>query len=337
MSDERELRVAILGTGAIAQVVHLPILGSMPGVAIHGVCDFDLPRAQTIASRVGVRTVYRSDDDVFRDPDVDAVVVATPNHLHESQAVAALEAGKHVLVEKPVASTAEGARRVLEAAERGRTGLMVALNNRYRPDVQALRPFARGGELGDVFFVKGGWLNRKVRTGRPTWRHKQRTAGGGAFMDLGVQVLDLCLWMLDYPPVERVVAHMHKGEGMEVEDSAAVLLDVADGPSVSIEVTWAYLGQKDRHYLQLLGTTGSGSLSPLSVFKEVEHGLLDVTPQVAPGRENLYTASYRKELERFVAVARGQETVELPREQVELMRVIELAYRSAREGRELEA
>ena len=330
-----EFRVAVLGTGAIAQVVHLPVLSSMAGVKIHAVCDYDKPRAQAIANRFGVPRVPTTDDEVFNDPDVHGVIICTPNHLHESQAIAALEAGKHVLVEKPLALTAEGARRVVETAEKAGRGLMVALNNRYRPDAVALRPFIQGGEMGRLFYVKGGWLNRKIRTLRPTWRHRQATAGGGALMDLGVQVLDLAMWMLDYPRVERIVAHSSPGEGMEVEDSAAIMMAIEDGPTVAVEVTWNYLSQRDRHFFQVLGTHGSAALPPLTVFKEVEQGLLDVSPHVPAGRENIYTASYRAELEVFAAVGRGEAEVPLPWDQIELMKLISVAYQSIEEKREI--
>ena len=337
MADRSEFRVAVLGTGAIAQVVHLPVLSTLDGVRIHALCDQDRPRAQAIASRFGVPNVPRGDEEVFGDAEVDGVIICTPNHLHEAQAIAALDAGKHVLVEKPLALTPEGAERVIAAAQRAGRTLMVALNNRYRPDAIALRPFVKGGELGTPFFVKAGWLNRKMRVLRPTWRHRRATAGGGALMDLGLQVIDLSLWMLDNPRVERVVAQAHPGESMEVEDSAAVMLFVEGGLTVSVEVTWSYLHQRDRHYFQVLGTHGSGSLPPLTVFKEVEHGLLDVSPQIAPGRENIYTASYRQELQLFAAAGRGEQEVELPRDQVELMRLIGLAYRSIEEKREIGA
>ncbi|HEX7119969.1 MAG TPA: Gfo/Idh/MocA family oxidoreductase [Longimicrobiales bacterium] len=337
MSDGRDVRVAILGTGAIAQIVHLPVLSGLDGVELAAVCDVDRPKAKAIASRFEVPRVFRADEEVFASDDVDAVVICTPSHLHERQAIAALEAGKHVLVERPLALDADGARRVVEAAERAGKTLMVALNNRYRPDVRALSPFLRGGELGEVFFVKAGWLNRKVRTVRPTWRHRRETAGGGVLMDLGTQALDLCLWLLGYPKVERVNAYLHPGEGMEVEDAAALMLRLENGPVVSVEVTWSLLAQRDRHYLQVLGSHGTGSVSPLMVYKEVEHGLLDVTPKLAPGPENAYTASYRQELRHFVAAARGAETLAPPRDQIELMRLVALAYRSAAEGREIEA
>jgi len=334
--EQEPIRIALLGTGSIAQVVHLPILSSMPGVALQGVADLDRPRARAIAERMQVPRLFESDDAAIESDEIDAVVICTPSHLHEELAIAAMRAGKHVLVEKPIAFDAEGAERVCRVAEETGRCLMVAMNYRYRPDIQALKPFVRGGELGDQFFMKAGWLNRKIRTLRPTWRHRLETAGGGALMDIGTQVLDLALWTLDYPQVERVVAHLHPGEGMEVEDSASLMVWVRNGPLLSIEVTWSLLAEKDRHYLQLLGTRGAASVSPLSVYKESEHGLLDLTPQIAPGRENLYTASYRQVLTDFVQRVRSQEPVAPPREQIELMRVIQLAYRSAREGRVVE-
>ncbi len=337
MSEQGTVRLGLLGTGAIAQVIHLPVLSQMRGVEVRTVCDVDQPKAASLAARFGVPNALRRDETVFEDPELDAVLICTPSHLHESQSIAALEGGKHVLVEKPLALTPEGARRVLDAAQRSGRSVMVAMNNRHRPDALALKPFAQGGELGELFFVKAGWLNRKVRLVRPTWRHRLATSGGGALMDLGVQILDLCLWVLDYPAVDRVVAHLHPGEGMEVEDSAAVLFTLKDGPAVSVEVTWSLLGQRDRHYLQLFGTHGSAALSPLAVFKELEQGLVDVTPQLPIGQGNAYTASYRAQLQELVDVARGEKRAPLPEDQVRLMHLIGLAYESAREGREVQA
>jgi predicted dehydrogenase len=331
-------RVAVLGTGAISQVVHLPALQQMQELDVQALADVDRPKATAIAGRFGVPRVHGRDADVFEDEEIDAVIVCTPSHLHEEQAIGALEAGKHVLVEKPLALTAAGAERVIRAAERSGRHLLVAMNNRYRPDVQALLPFARGGELGELFFTKAGWLNRKVRVARPTWRQRRETAGGGALMDLGVQVLDLVLWLMDYPKAARIVAHMHQAEGLEVEDSAALMLVLEAGPVISLEVTNNLLGQRDRHYLQFLGTRGTATLSPLAVHKEVEHGLLDVTPALPGGQGgNVFTASYRHQLVEFARVLSGEREAQPPREQVELMRLISLAYRSAAEGTELDA
>ncbi|MGH7476218.1 MAG: Gfo/Idh/MocA family protein [Longimicrobiales bacterium] len=332
-----EVKIGLLGTGAIAQVVHLPTLGQMPGVGVAAVCDADPAKARAIGSRFEIPRVYRADDDLVRDPDLEGVIICTPSYLHEQQSIAALEAGKHVLVEKPLALTADGARRVLTAAEASGRAVMVAMNNRYRPDCRAVRPFATNGELGRVFYMRAGLLNRKVRTVRPTWRHRRATAGGGALMDLGVQVLDLCMWMLDYPRVNRLVAHLHPGEGIEVEDAAAVMAEIDGGLVLSLQVTWSLIAERDRQYLQLLGTHGSASLVPLAVNKEIEHGVLDVTPQIPPGRANMYTASYRDQLAHFTGVIRGTDDAPLPTEQIQLMEFISLAYRSGHERREIVA
>jgi predicted dehydrogenase len=336
MNEGEKLRVGLLGVGAIAQVVHLPVLSRLDNVELVAVCDVDRPRASAIAARFGIPQVHGDDDEVFRSDDIDALVICTPSHLHESQAIAGLQAGKHVLVEKPLALTADAVERVLAVAERTDRHLMIAMNNRYRPDTIALRPFAQGGELGDVFLTRGAWLNRKMRVVRPTWRHRKATAGGGAMMDLGVQSLDLCLWMHGFPEVESVITHMHFPEGMEVEDTAGIMVRLRSGSAISLTVSWSLVAERDRHYMRMLGTRGSGAISPLAVYKEVESGqILDVTPNVSLGGENLYTASYRRELTHFVDVALGREEEPLPREQVQIMKVVERAYRSAQERREV--
>jgi predicted dehydrogenase len=328
------VRLGLLGTGAAAQVMHLPILSQMQGVNVEAVCDRDRSKASAIASRFAVPRVLDSDEDVIG-ADVDGVIICTPSHLHEEQAVAALDAGKHVLVEKPLALTAAGVERVLRAAERAGRTVQVALHNRNRPDILALRPFIQGRELGEIFLVKAVWLNRKVRPQRPTWRSRQETAGGGALMDLGVQVLDLCMWLLGSPRIDRLVAQVHTEENAEVEDAAALMLMGEGGLVIAMQLTWSLVGPRDHNTLQVLGTHGSASLPPLMVNKEVEHGMIDVTPQFAVGRENLYMASYRRDLWHFVSEIRGEMQFGLPWDQVELMRLLALAYESAREGKEV--
>lgn len=333
--NRNSARVAVLGAGAIAQVVHLPILSRMRGVELAVLCDSDRAKAQTLAGRFGVERVCASPDEVYGDDAVDAVVVCTPSNLHEEHVRGALETGKYVLCEKPLALSAEAVERLLRvpgADER----LLVAMNQRFRPDAAALRTFVAGGELGDVYYLKTGWLNRRTVSSRRSWRQRKTSAGGGVLMDLGVQVLDLALWLLGYPEPERVVAHFHREPGSEVEDSAALMLRLQGGRLVNLEVAWGVLAERDRHYLHLLGDSGSGSLSPLAVFKEMDTGLVEVTPQLPPGRENLFTASYRQELQHFVDAVRNRQNVEAPREQVTLMRTVAAAYRSAEEGREVQ-
>lgn len=332
--SEGTLRIGLVGTGAIAQIVHLPLLKELPGADVAALCDVHDNKARALADRLDVPHVFQRYEDLLDSDTVDAIVICTPNNAHQEQAIAALEAGKHVLVERPLALDAAGASAVVSAAEKADRTLMVAYNNRFRPDTRGVKSFVTSGELGEIFTIHGTWFNRKVRPKRKTWRHS-REAGGGAFMDLGVQVLDLCLWMLDYPSATRVCAHLNQGEDMDVEDAAAVLIRLENGATISVQVTWSLLGDRDRHHVRLLGTAGTASTEPLKVIKEAEQGMLDVTPQIAPGRENAYTASYREELRQFVMAAAGSARADLPHEQIEVMRIVERVYQSADKGSEV--
>jgi predicted dehydrogenase len=328
------VRVAVLGTGAIAQIVHLPILTRMRGVSVTGVFDSDRRKAGTLAERFGVERTYRSEEELWSDPELDAVVVCTPSHLHEEQVRTGLQAGKFVFCEKPLALSTSSSERILET-EGARERLMVGMNERFRPDASALKSFVAGGELGDPFYLRAGWLNRRAGGGRANWRLRRERSGGGALMDLGFQLLDLALWLLDYPEPQRLVAHTHRSPGAEVEDSAALLLELENDRIVNLEVTWSLISKQERQYLHLLGSSGSGSLAPLRVYKELDGELADVTPQLPPGREHQYTASYRQELARFLELVRGEREPIPPLEQVALLRIIDAAYESAEQRREV--
>ena len=333
MSARPPVRVAVVGAGAIAQVAHLPILSRMRGVELAAVSDRDATTARTIAERYGIPLAARSADQIWKDESIQAVVVATPSSRHEENVIEALDAGKYVLCEKPLALSAEGVRRIL-AREGADERLMVAMNQRYRPDARALRSFVQSGELGEVFYLKTGWLNRAKPIGR-SWRER-RTQGGGALMELGIQILDLALWTLGYPQPLRVSAHTHRSGGGEVEDAATLLLRLEGDRAVNLEVTWNLLGKKDRQFLHVLGTAGSGSLSPLAVFRQMATGLVEVTPKLPPAGENVFSASYRGELQHFVDVVRGEKRPEPAEDHVRLMAIMEGAYRSAEEGREID-
>ncbi|HSU15767.1 Gfo/Idh/MocA family oxidoreductase [Longimicrobium sp.] len=327
------IRVAVIGAGAIAQVVHLPILSRMRGVEIAAVNDRDAHTARTIADRYGSRAMDA--ERIWGDASIQAVVVCTPSHRHEENVRDALAAGKYVLCEKPLALTPDAVERVL-AVDGAADRLMVGMNQRFRPDARALRSFVVSGELGDVYYLKTGWLSRTKPTGRlRSWRQMRHT-GGGALMDLGLQMLDMAMWTFGYPKPLRVSAHTHTPAGAEVEDSAALLLRLEGDRLINLEVTWSLISRRDRQFMHLLGTAGSGSLSPLQVFRQMDSGLVDVAPALPPGTENIFTASYRNELQNFIEVVRGEQKAGAPGEHVRLMRIMEGAYRSAAEGREID-
>lgn len=330
----RQVRVAVIGAGGAAQVVHLPILKRLPDLEVVALVDVHERKARTIAERFGVPHVGRRVEDLEGFGPVDAVVICTPNDTHEELVVGALEAGMHVLCERPLSTDSESAARMIEAARRAERQLMVAMNQRFRFDVRAIRQFVGSGELGEVFFVRAAWLNQRFRRPQGGWRRDRTRAGGGVLMDLGVQAIDLTLWLLGFPRVERAVARFH-GTG-SVEDSAVVLLALEGAATASIEVTWELMEERDRHSAYVLGTQGSAGTSPFRVQKELETGLTDVTPPLDTGAGSLYTASYRQEWAEFLRLVRGEKPQEVEEEHVELLRVVEACYRSVREGREVE-
>jgi predicted dehydrogenase len=334
-AGQEPIRVAVVGTGAISQVMHVPILSEHPGADLGIVSDLDLHKARTVAARLRVPEAVEPDKVVARE-DVDAVVLCTPNHLHEQQAVEALEAGKHVFVERPLALTARGAGRVVEAARASGKALVVGLPHRFRPEASVLRSWVAAGELGRLSSVRGIWLNRKVPLQRSTWRQSRVQAGGGVLMDLGLPTLDLCLWLVGYPDVKRVTCAVSAGDS-DVEEGAILMAESVEGLVVSLEVSTRYFAGHDHYYARVMGTDGSGSLPPLEIYKQLGGRPMEVTPRHAKpqGDENPYTNAYRRQLDHFVRVASGQIEAPLPEEQVSLMRLIEAAYASAADGREV--
>jgi predicted dehydrogenase len=323
------VRVGIAGAGAVAQVAHLPILTTHDDCSVVAIADADRAKARTIADRFGVERVL-SDIELFDSDAVDAVIIATPNRLHEEQAIRALEAGKHVLVERPLALTRAGVERMIETARDAERALMVGMSHRYRPDAIALHSFVAGGELGPVYSVRGSLLQRRVGVHRPTWRERRADAGGGAMMDLGVQITDLCLWLIGYPRIARVAAVSMSGD-YEVEDAAALIAETENGIALNLEVTWSLFAERDQHHARVLGREGTGWLPPLTVYRRIGGRPMEVTPDQREQGENFYTAAYRRLLDRFVGAAAGLRPTDMPVEQAHLMDVIQAAYRSAKE------
>ena len=328
------VRIGVVGAGAIAQLTHLPLLSRMRGVKLVAVCDNDRAKARALADRFDIEDTYNDIEDLLDAGELQAVVVATPNHLHEPHVLSALAAGVDVLCERPVAMTARGVERIVNAAERAKRKVLVANNHRFRSDVQALAAFLRGGELGKLTGIRAGAYH--FRRGEGGWRQRRAEAGGGAFFDYGVPLLDLALWLSDFPEAERVVAHMDRGVGKNaVEDAMLVQLTCAGGVSFNFDVMSSYVGEEERWWFESLSTRGSARLAPLRVVKELHGRPTDVSPRGAAARESAFIQSYRAELAHFLAVLAGDAEYEPPVDQVTLHRVVEAIYKSADEEKEI--
>jgi predicted dehydrogenase len=328
------IRLGLVGAGAIAQLAHLPVLSRIKGAQLVAICDNDGPKAGALAQRFGVPDIFTDFDELLDAEEVDAVVIATPNHLHEPHVLRALKQKVHVLCERPLSLTIGGVQRILKTAESVDRKVVVGNNHRFRSDVQQLNRFLQGGELGRLIGVRSGQY--QFRSGLQGWRNRKAEAGGGAFLEYGYPLLDLALWLTDFPDPVRVTAKMDTTGNGSVEDMMVVTLECAKGITFVIDVSWAYVGQEERWWFEVISSRGSARLSPLRVVKELNGRPTNVSPTGAAARESVFLQSYRAEIAHFIALVNGEAAYEPPADQIQVMRIMEAVYKSAEEGREIQ-
>lgn len=332
MSDP--VRLGLIGTGAIAQLVHLPVLSKLRGAQLVALCDNDGVKARALAERFGVPDVFTDIEDLLEANALDAVVIATPNHLHEPQVLAALSRGVHVLCERPLALSSKGVERIITAGQKHDRKVLVGNNHRFRSDVQALSAFLKGGELGRLTGVRAGAYH--PASAISGWRRNRPEAGGGAFLEHGLQLLDLALWLADFPEPVRVSSFMDRPRGAKaVEESMLVVLEAAGGIACSFDISWSYAGEEERWWFEALATRGNARLAPLRVTKELNGKPVDVSPAGGTARESATLQSYRAQNTHFVSVVAGQSPYKPPFDQLVLQHALEAIYRSANEEKEI--
>jgi predicted dehydrogenase len=335
----KKLRIGILGAGGISQLVHIPILKKHKNAELVAIADIEYEKAASVAEKFKIPSFYRDPDEIFSRDDIDAIHINTPTNSHLALTLAALSAGKHVLVEKPIARRADEAARMVDAAKNANRKLMVAMNLRFRPDSMILHDFVEGRELGKVRIVRAGWLKRKSVWSRNPWSANARISGGGVMMDLGIPLLDVCLWILGNPKVQRVSASMMKDRlGLSVEDTVCAFYSLSGGGSLVLNTTWSYMSEENVAYTIFSGDKGMAELDPLKITKEISGNLVNVTPAGKQLRtQNLYKRSYEYEIDHFLKLLLRETSALSPgKEAAALMQVVEATYRSASENREVE-
>lgn len=328
------VRIAVVGTGAIAQLTHIPVLSKLRGASLVALCDNDAAKARALADRFGVPDVFSDFEELLDSDELDAVVIATPNHLHEPHVLSALRAKLHVLCERPLSLSSRGIERCIAAAEKADRKLVVGNNHRFRADAQALDQFLRNAELGQLTSIRAGSLHMKRAA--EGWRNRRAESGGGAFQEFGFPLLDLALWLADFPEPQRVSVSARRPRGAgAVEDSMLVFLECAGNVSLSFDVSWSYVSEADRWWFDVHASRGSARLAPLRVTKELNGRAVDVSPSGAASREGPFLQSYRAEIAHFLAVVTGDAPYEPPVDQVLVLRVLEAIYKAADEGKEI--
>lgn len=357
MSTVKPLRVAVIGAGGIVTHGHIPSLRTIEGVEIVAVCDTNAERVAATAEKFGIPSHYTDWQDVIARDDIDAVTIGVPNKFHAPISLAALQSGKHVMCEKPLAMDAVEGAEAVAAAEKAGKVFAVNLTNRQRSEVQSLKRAAESGRFGDIYYINARLIRRTGIPGFGSWFTRKELAGGGALLDIGVHSLDMALYIAGFPKIKSVhgvVAAKHGPEGrglgtwgadhikggeFSVDDFASLALRLENGGVIKVEVTWAAHAPNEERF-QVFGDKGGadmsvdryGANSPIRYFSTVDGELLDSTPHLT----NLNTSNMPTSFARFIDAIRGNgRPGATGAEALQVQYVLDAVYRSSEEGREV--
>ena len=343
------LGLAIIGTGHIAGS-HMRSLSQHKPANVLMVHDVLGERAQAFSQQWGIPTVATSLDQILENKDVQAVIVSTPPFAHMQPTIAALEAGKHVLCEKPFALKPSEAERMVQVSEK--TGKYLAVcSARLRSGAAARKAheLQQSGALGDVYHVRSSQFRVRGRPGidilKDThWFLDSERAGGGALIDIGVYELDVLLWWLGNPKVKSVLCATKMGIGtpapapleQDVEDHAVVMFTCDNGASGVLEITWSsnVAGVNNR---LVFGTKAGLRFAPLTYIRSGEVNDRAAVEEKVLNVEDGDTRGFGDVSQQFVdAVLAGRQPYTPARDALEVAKVIDAAYRSAHSGKAVE-
>ncbi|MBO3803606.1 MAG: Gfo/Idh/MocA family oxidoreductase [Candidatus Brockarchaeota archaeon] len=341
-----KVKVGVIGCGSIG-VYHIASYKKVPNVEVAAICDIDEPTLRKAKEDFGVENAYKDYRDLLSRKEVDAVSVCLPNRLHSIVSVAAFEAGKHVLCEKPTAINAKEAQRMIDASKKAGKKLLIGLTFRFQNRSRVLKEHVEAGELGSVYYSKCGCLRRSGIPGMGSWFTTKSEAGAGPLYDIGVHALDLTLWLMGNFKPRSVLGSMytkfgHLGKGMgdwgkpvkggpfDVEDLAAAFVKMRDGATVFLEVSWAAHIGEERFYSTLLGDKAGADYESMTIFSEEKGNPVN--------KKLLYRDNdgYLTEVEHFIdCVTKDEEPVTKAEQILAVQKILDAAMESAEKGREV--
>ncbi len=331
----KKTKIGLIGLGGIAQLVYLPIISKLKTAEISAVADIKKNQLKNVADKFNIPERFTDYRELLAKSDVEAVIIATPTETHKEIAIDVLNAGKHILIEKPAARNYEEAKEIKAAAVENDKIVMIGMNLRFRPDSMLLKSFLGSKEIGDIYYVRASWIRKRSTT--KTWGNETANQGGGALMDLGLLLLDLGIWLLDYPDITRASVINFNHRTKVVEDSSAGLIHFGNDLAMGFEVSWSLTDQKDKLMLDFFGTRGTAHLFPLNAYKLLGDEKVYVSPLGSSlNPRNFYNKSFENEIKHFVASIRnGIGVVSSIDGALHRMRMMDILYQSANEKREV--
>ena len=348
-----KIKIGIIGVGSISHE-HIQAYKKMPNVELVAFCDINPDQLQKMSEQYGVKETYTTKEEMLEKADIDAVSVCTWNAAHAECAIAALNAGKHVLCEKPMATSVEEGKAMKEAADKNEKLLMIGFVRRFGNDARIITDFRDNDFFGDMYYGKATYLRRNGNPGG--WFGDKSRSGGGPLIDLGVHVIDLLNYLMGQPkPVSVYGATFQKlfdrpnikdsvdyssstsneKNICDVEDLASAMIRFDNGAVISIEASFSLNLKHDEGTIEMFGTKGGARLNPsLELYTDMNGYMTDIQLKTPTALD--MNVLFYNEIEHFVdCVANGIDCLTPAEDGVTIMRILDAIYESAETGHEV--
>lgn len=348
-----KIKVGIIGVGSISNE-HIKAYQKNKNVELYAFCDINEEQLNMMGDKYGVERRFTNMEDMLALNEIDAVSVCTWNSAHAPCTIAALNAGKHVLCEKPMATSKEEAEKMKEAADKNGKILMIGFVRRFGNDCAILKDFISTDYFGEIYYTKATYLRRKGNPGG--WFGNKELSGGGPLIDLGVHVIDLVRYLLGKPkPISVYGATFHKlgnrshikdssgyssagkseNDICNVEDLATGMIRFDNGAVLQVEASFSLNIKQDKGEIELFGEKAGAKLNPeLEIYAE-ENGYMTnvtLTTPTALSFDNLFA----NEIDHFVScVVDGNKCISTAQDGIEIMAILDALYESAKTGHEI--
>lgn len=350
MSKTTKLNIGIVGLGWPGQN-HAKGVTASPDAHLYAAADLGQERREAFVAKQKVDKVFNDLDELLADPQVDAVVLSLPNFLHFPASMAVMEAGKHVLCEKPPTMNAAEMRLLKQEADKRGLVYFFGRQMRFSNSMQAAMKLVQADRLGKVYFAKAHWFrSRGIPGGRDGWFTDKSKAGGGALIDLGVHALDSVWYLMGHPRPVSVSGQVFQnfphfatpGSKNDVDDCGFAFMKFDNGVVLELAATWA--GNMPEDVVQsgkwsngfvnsiLYGVKGTIRLNPLQLFEDQAGAVVPVDVEVESGEES----TFLRQMQHFIdAILGREEPVNSAQQAVYLMEMLDAIYTSSDTGREV--
>jgi predicted dehydrogenase len=349
-----KMKIGIVGMGAIGNV-HADAYKATGAADIAAICDVDPVKLSSSGERLGVKTRFADYRELVGEH-IDAVLVCVGNTLHREVAIAALRAGKHVFLEKPMAMNAKEAQEIASAARRARRVLQMGMVWRQNATAKVVREYVKDGLLGEIYHIRAVILRRRGIPGLGGWFTTKAQSGGGPMIDIGVHWFDLSMWLSGLWKPTRVSAMTYAKFGprmaeyryvgmwagppkldgkFDVEDYSTGFVRFGNKATMSFEVSWAG-NTDDEGFVEVIGDKGGAKVmsdgKPVRILTEHNNRPADITPQY-----NVNANGFQGQAQAFAAACRGEcPPAATAEEGVTVMKLIDAIYASSAANKEVE-